>query len=67
MNYIIEIGIIISAIGLFLLMITTRYTFNFFGFPYKTTNKPLAAIGWLLLIIGLSIIVVKAKLNGQLG
>ncbi len=36
------------------------------GYPYRTTNKPLAIIGWLLIIIGVVIVLVKAKLNGQL-
>lgn len=69
MDYVILIGSIIAAIGLILLMMTTRFVWggwNWGGYPYRTTNKPLAIIGWLLIIIGVVIVLVKAKLNGQL-
>lgn len=66
MDYVILIGSIIAAIGLILLMMTTRFVWGNWGYPYRTTNKPLAIIGWLLIIIGVVIVLVKAKLNGQL-
>lgn len=66
MDYVILVGSIIAAIGLILLMMTTRFVGGDWGYPYRTTNKPLATIGWLLVIIGIVIILVKAKLNGQL-
>ena len=67
MDYVILIGCIIEAIGLILLMMTTRFVWGWnWGYPYRTTNKPLAIIGWLLIIIGVVIVLVKAKLNGQL-
>ncbi|EHP0974530.1 hypothetical protein KNZ58_002601 [Enterococcus faecalis] len=67
MDYVILIGSIIAAIGLILLMMTTRFVWRWnWGYPYRTTNKPLAIIGWLLIIIGVVIVLVKAKLNGQL-
>lgn len=67
MDYVILIGSIIAAIGLILLMMTTRFVWVWnWGYPYRTTNKPLAIIGWLLIIIGVVIVLVKAKLNGQL-
>lgn len=68
MDYTILIGIIIAGLGLLLLMITTKFVWGWnWGYPYRTTNKPLAFLGWVLLIIGLAIILVKAKANGQLG
>ena len=67
MDYVILIGSIIAAIGLILLMMTTIFVWGWnWGYPYRTTNKPLAIIGWLLIIIGVVIVLVKAKLNGQL-
>ncbi|SCZ13321.1 hypothetical protein SAMN05720606_1292 [Paenibacillus polysaccharolyticus] len=67
MDYIILAGIVVAAIGLLLLIVTTKYTGGpNWGYPYRTTNKALSALGWLFLIIGLVIIVFKAKLNGQL-
>ncbi len=67
MDYVILVGSIIAAIGLILLIITTRFVLGGnWGYPYRTTNKPLTIIGWILIIIGLVIVLVKAKLNGQL-
>ncbi|HDV0815276.1 TPA: hypothetical protein RHJ96_002960, partial [Enterococcus faecalis] len=57
MDYVILIGSIIAAIGLILLMMTTRFVWGWnWGYPYRTTNKPLAIIGWLLIIIGVVIV-----------
>lgn len=68
MDYVILIGIIISAIGVVMLILTTRYVWGWnSGYPYRTTNKFVSFVGWLLLILGLLIIIVKAKFNGQLG
>lgn len=67
MDYVVLVGSLIAAIGLILLMMTTRFVWGWnWGYPYPTTNKPLAIIGWLLIIIGVVIALVKAKFNGQL-
>ena len=68
MDAIILIGVIIFGVGLLLLMLTTKFVYGRnWGYPYRTTNKPLAALGWFLLIIGFLIMIFKAKANGQIG
>lgn len=68
MDAIILIGAIIFGIGLLLLMLTTKFLYGRnWGYPYRTTNKPLAALGWFLLIAGFLTIIFKAQANGQIG
>lgn len=59
-------GIAVAGIGVLLLAFTTKWQGGW-GYPYRTTNKPLARLGWLLLLIGLAILIGMAYLNGQLG
>lgn len=68
MDYTILIGTIISAINVLILIITTKFVGGRnLGYPYRTTNKLLATVGWIALILGLAIVILKAKTNGQLG
>ncbi|TLQ04215.1 hypothetical protein FEZ51_06350 [Pediococcus stilesii] len=60
---IMDLGIGFAAIGVLLLAITTKWT-NGWIFNYKTTNRSLSLIGWILLILGLILTILPPYLGG---
>ncbi|WP_308556278.1 hypothetical protein [uncultured Lactobacillus sp.] len=65
MDIIIAMGGIIMFLGLFIMMINTKYT-PFHWPQYRSRSKKRNVISWILLIAGLAIIILKAMANGQL-
>lgn len=65
MDIIILIGSIISGIGVIISAFNTKIRYGFFT-HYESKNKGLSWISFILIIIGLGIIILKAYLNGQL-
>ncbi|EUJ38014.1 hypothetical protein BCAMP_09155 [Brochothrix campestris FSL F6-1037] len=65
MNKMILVGAIIFGIGLFIQLITAKWSWRLGGY-YKSKNKPLSLIGLCIIILGLVIIVMSAIANGQL-
>ncbi len=66
MDTLILVGALIVGLGLLIQIITAKWSWRLGGY-YTSNNKPLSLFGWLLIIIGIIIIVLKAKMNGQLG
>ncbi|MHA3066620.1 hypothetical protein [Lacticaseibacillus saniviri] len=64
MQFIMYLGIAVAAIGLLISAATTRWVNGWVH--YATTNRPLAFLGWLLLIIGIAMLVLPLILNGTL-
>ncbi|MGX7029966.1 hypothetical protein [Vagococcus zengguangii] len=65
MDNTILIGAIIMGVGLIIQAVTARWSWKLGGY-YKSSNKPLSFFGWCLIIVGVIIVVLKAKANGQL-
>lgn len=59
-------GIAVAAIGLLLIAATSRWVKSW-GNQYRTTNRPLAFVGWFALVVGLTVVILTAVANGQLG
>lgn len=66
MDTMIVIGAALLAVGIVIQIFTARWSRWRAGY-YGTRNKPLSAFGWLLIVLGVAIMVVKAIANGQLG
>ncbi|MFC7375634.1 hypothetical protein ACFQS2_03255 [Brachybacterium sp. GCM10030267] len=58
-------GIVIAAIGVILLALSSRWVKSW-GDQYATTNMPAACLGWLLLAVGFALLVGPAVFTGQL-
>ncbi|MGV0167056.1 hypothetical protein ACRYI5_00475 [Furfurilactobacillus sp. WILCCON 0119] len=63
MQIIMYLGLGIAVVGLFLLIITTKWVNGWFV-NYVTTNRPLALLGWLLLLIGVVVFLLPPFLGG---
>ena len=63
-NIIMYTGLGITIIGLLLLVSTTNWVNGWF-INYKTTNRPLAFVGWILLLLGLAVFILPLYLSGR--
>ena len=63
-NIIMYTGLGITIIGLLLLVFTIKWVNGWF-INYKTTNRPLAFVGWILLLLGLAVFILPLYLSGR--
>lgn len=63
-NIIMYTGLGITIIDLLLLVSTTKWVNGWF-INYKTTNRPLAFVGWILLLLGLAVFILPLYLSGR--
>lgn len=64
MDNIILIGSVIFAIGVIINILNAKWSWKT-GEYTRVKNRKVALIGWLFLLIGILIIVLKAYANGQ--
>ncbi len=67
MDKIILIGAVIFGIGLIIAVLNTKWKWQFGRYPFVNKSKGIAFLSWVIIIIGLCIVILRAVNEGYIG